>query len=58
MREWLTGVGILCMDAISFKEWADDIGSWLAAWSYVPVQYYNYSLCIFYVTLVVGEDTY
>ena len=39
-------------------EWADDIGSRPAAWTYVPVQSYSCSLRAFYRTLVVGKDTY
>ena len=42
-------------------EWADDIGSRPAAWTYVPVQSYSCSLCVFYRNLVVdeeSEDTY
>ena len=39
-------------------EWANDIGSEPAEWSYVPVQYYSCSLRVFYMTLVVTKDTY
>ena len=39
-------------------EWADDIGSRPAAWSYVPVQFSSCSLRVFYRTLAVGKDTY
>ena len=38
---------------LAFMEWADDIGSGLAAWSYVPVQSSSFSLSVFYRTLVV-----
>ena len=38
-------------------EWADDIGSRPAAWSYVPFQSYSGSLRVFYRTLVVRKDT-
>ena len=43
---------------LAFMEWADDIGSRPAAWSYVPVQSYSCSLRVFYKTLAVGKDTY
>ena len=43
---------------LAFMEWADDIGSGPAAWSYVPVQSSSCSLRVFYRTLVVGKDTY
>ena len=39
-------------------EWADDIGSGPAAWSYVPVPSFSCSLLVFYRTLVVGKGTY
>ena len=39
---------------LAFMEWADDIGSRPAAWSYVPVQSSSCSLRVFYRTLVVG----
>ena len=39
-------------------EWADDIGSGPAAWSYVPVQSSSCSLRVFYRTLAVGKDTF
>ena len=58
MRDSLSWVGLLCMDTLAFMEWADDIGSRLAAWSYVPVQSSSCSLRVFYRTLVVGKDTY
>ena len=43
---------------LAFMEWADDIGFRPAAWSYVAVQSYSCSLRVFYITLVVGKDTY
>ena len=43
---------------LAFMEWADDIGSGPAAWSYVPVQSSSCSLRVFYRTSVVGKDTY
>ena len=59
MLECLTGVGQLCMaHFLAFMERADDIGSWPAAWSYVPVQSSSCSLRVLYKTLVVGKDTY
>ena len=35
---------------LAFMEWADDIGSWPAAWSYVPVQSSSCSLRVFSIT--------
>ena len=43
---------------LAFMEWADDIGSRPAAWSYVPVQCSSFSLRVFYMILVDGKDTY
>ena len=43
---------------LAIMEWADDIGSRPATWSYVPVQSSSCSLRVFYRTLVVGKDTY
>ena len=43
---------------LAFMEWADDIGSGPAAWSYVPVRSSSCSLPVFYRTLVVGKDAY
>ena len=40
---------------LAFMEWADDIGSGPAAWSYVPVQSSSCSLRVFYRTLEVGK---
>ena len=38
---------------LAFMEWADDIGSRPAAWSYVPVQSYSWSLRVFYRTSII-----
>ena len=51
MRECLTGVGLCAWTHfIAFMEWADEIGSRPYVWSYVPVQFYSYSLRVFYRT--------
>ena len=42
---------------LAFMEWADDMGGQPAALSYVPVQSYSCSLRVFYITLVVDENT-
>ena len=58
MRECLTGVWLLCMDTLScIHGVADDIGSRPAAWSYVPIESYSCSLCVFQMILEVGNDT-
>ena len=74
MREFLTGVGLLCMDTLSCihghtflhswthflasMEWADDIGSRLATWSYFPVQSSSCSLLVLCMSISVEKDTY
>ena len=59
MRECLSWVGFLYIDTLScIHGEAYDIGNRPAAWSYVPVQSYSCSLRVFYMTLVVGKDTY
>ena len=59
MRECLKGVGFCAWTHfLAFMEWADDIGSQHAAWSYVPDQSSSCSLRVFHMTLVVGKDTF
>ena len=43
---------------LAFMEWANNIDSRPAAWSYVPVQSSSCSLRVFYGTFVVENDTH